>query len=194
MSGPKGAREISAEARRRTIVAAASRLFFERGYHGTGIDDIAAAAGVAIQTIDNSMGSKRDVLVGQLRPNDPGVPRDPRGRGRRPDPRRARARPAPAAPRQLPGAGGAPRRGRSAAARAQRRRRAPNASCSRTRRTSTLIRRLLDDCPNIVAIKAEGGFPGISEFIPLAQVMPLHLSATSDHEYYGPTIPTIFRA
>ena len=31
------------------------------------------------------------------------------------------------------------------------------------------------------------------EFIPLAQVMPLHLSATSDHEYYGPIIPTIFR-
>ena len=69
-----------------------------------------------------------------------------------------------------------------------------------------LIRRLLDDCPNIVAIKAEGGFPGImgviechrrfgeevviscpidSEFIPLAQVMPLRLSATSDHEYFG---------
>ena len=69
-----------------------------------------------------------------------------------------------------------------------------------------LIRRLLDDCPNIVAIKAEGGFPGIMsviechrlfgeevviscpiecEFIPLAQVMPLRLSATSDHEYFG---------
>lgn len=77
-----------------------------------------------------------------------------------------------------------------------------------------LIRRLLDDCPNIVAIKAEGGFPGImglvesyrhfgdevviscpieAEFIPLAQVMPLRLTATSDHEYYGSTIPTIYR-
>jgi 4-hydroxy-tetrahydrodipicolinate synthase len=78
---------------------------------------------------------------------------------------------------------------------------------------ASVIRRLLDDCPNIVAIKAEGGFPGImgviechrlfgdevviscpieSEFIPLAQVMPLRLTATSDHEYYGSTIPTIF--
>jgi 4-hydroxy-tetrahydrodipicolinate synthase len=77
-----------------------------------------------------------------------------------------------------------------------------------------LIRRLLDDCPNIVAIKAEGGFPSImgviechrlfgdevviscpieGEFIPLAQVMPLHLTATSDHEYYGAMIPRIFR-
>jgi len=79
---------------------------------------------------------------------------------------------------------------------------------------ASLIRRLLDDCPNIVAIKAEGGFPGImsviechrlfgdevviscpieSEFIPLAQVMPLRLSATSDHEYFGAAIPTVFR-
>jgi 4-hydroxy-tetrahydrodipicolinate synthase len=79
---------------------------------------------------------------------------------------------------------------------------------------SRLIRRLLDDCPNIVAIKAEGGFPGImgviechrrfgdevviscpieSEFIPLAQVMPLRLSATSDHEYFGSSIPDVFK-
>ena len=79
---------------------------------------------------------------------------------------------------------------------------------------ASLIRRLLDDCPNIVAIKAEGGFPGImgviechrlfgeevviscpieSEFIPLAQVMPLRLSATSDHEYFGPRFPTVFK-
>lgn len=79
---------------------------------------------------------------------------------------------------------------------------------------TSLIRRLLDDCPNIVAIKAEGGFPGImsviecqrrfgdevviscpieSEFIPLAQVMPLRLTATSDHEYFGPSIPEVFK-
>jgi 4-hydroxy-tetrahydrodipicolinate synthase len=79
---------------------------------------------------------------------------------------------------------------------------------------ATVIRRLLDDCPNIVAIKAEGGFPSImgviechrlfgdevviscpieGEFIPLAQVLPLRLTATSDHEYYGATIPTVFR-
>jgi len=75
-----------------------------------------------------------------------------------------------------------------------------------------LIRRLLDDCPNIAVIKAEGGFPGIQgviechrlfgdevvismpiegELIPLSQLMPLQLSATSDHEYYGPMIPRV---
>ena len=63
MSGPTGARASSAEATRRAIVSAASRLFFERGYHGTGIDEIAAQAGVAVQTIYNSVGTKRDVLV-----------------------------------------------------------------------------------------------------------------------------------
>ncbi|WJT00749.1 dihydrodipicolinate synthase family protein [Novosphingobium humi] len=78
---------------------------------------------------------------------------------------------------------------------------------------AALIRRLLDDCPNIVAIKAEGGFPSIQsviecdrlfgkevvismpiegELIPLSQIMPIQLSATSDHEYYGPMIPRVF--
>ena len=76
-----------------------------------------------------------------------------------------------------------------------------------------LIRRLIDDCPNIAVIKAEGGFPGIqgviechrhfadevvismpieADLIPLAQIMPIQLSATSDHEYYGPMIPRVF--
>jgi 4-hydroxy-tetrahydrodipicolinate synthase len=75
-----------------------------------------------------------------------------------------------------------------------------------------LIRRLLDDCPNIVAIKAEGGYPyfmGVVEchrhfgdqvviscpieydLIPLAQLIPIELTATSDHEYFGPAIPQI---
>ncbi|GHF35172.1 4-hydroxy-tetrahydrodipicolinate synthase [Amycolatopsis bartoniae] len=75
-----------------------------------------------------------------------------------------------------------------------------------------LIRRLLDTCPNIAAIKAEGGFPSIqgiiechrhfgeevvismpieSELIPLSQLMPIQLSATSNHEYYGPLIPHV---
>ncbi|MFF5078244.1 dihydrodipicolinate synthase family protein [Actinoplanes sp. NPDC000266] len=75
-----------------------------------------------------------------------------------------------------------------------------------------LIRRLLDDCPNIAVIKAEGGFPSIQsviechrlfgdevvismpiegELIPLSQIMPIQLSATSDHEYYGPMIPKV---
>ncbi len=58
-----GARAQSVEATRAAIVAAAARLFFERGYHATGVDEIAADAGVAVQTIYNSIGSKRDLLV-----------------------------------------------------------------------------------------------------------------------------------
>jgi 4-hydroxy-tetrahydrodipicolinate synthase len=75
-----------------------------------------------------------------------------------------------------------------------------------------LIRRLIDDYPNIAAIKAEGGFPSIQsviecdrlfgkevvismpiegELIPLGQIMKIQLSATSDHEYYGPMIPRV---
>jgi 4-hydroxy-tetrahydrodipicolinate synthase len=78
---------------------------------------------------------------------------------------------------------------------------------------ATLIRRLIDDCPNVAAIKAEGGFPSIQgviecdrlfrkevvismpiegDLIPLGQVMKIQLSATSDHEYYGPIIPKVF--
>ncbi len=78
----------------------------------------------------------------------------------------------------------------------------------------SVIRRLIDDCPNVVAIKAEGGYPttfmGTIEcwrrfgdevviscpieghLIPLAQLMPIQVSATSDTEYYGSAIPQIF--
>jgi 4-hydroxy-tetrahydrodipicolinate synthase len=76
-----------------------------------------------------------------------------------------------------------------------------------------LIRRLLDACPNIVALKAEGGRPTImgvvesarrfggeivisapmeNEMIPLAEVMPIRYSATSNTEYFGGTIPHVF--
>lgn len=76
-----------------------------------------------------------------------------------------------------------------------------------------LIRRLIDNCPNIVAIKAEGGFPSIqsviecnrlfgeevvismpieAELLPLSQIMPIQLTATSDHEFWGPLIPQVF--
>ncbi|AYF00195.1 dihydrodipicolinate synthase family protein [Paracoccus yeei] len=79
---------------------------------------------------------------------------------------------------------------------------------------TSLIRRLIDDCPNLTAIKAEGGFPSIQsviecdrlfgkevvismpiegELIPLSQLMPIQLSATSDHEYYGPMIPKVMK-
>lgn len=75
-----------------------------------------------------------------------------------------------------------------------------------------LIRRLLDDCPNIAVIKAEGGYPSIqgpiecyrhfgdevvisvpieADLIPLSQLMPIQYSATSCHEYYGDVIPRV---
>ena len=44
------------------IVEAASRLFLEHGYQATSIGRIAAEAGVAVQTIYNAVGSKRDLL------------------------------------------------------------------------------------------------------------------------------------
>jgi 4-hydroxy-tetrahydrodipicolinate synthase len=79
--------------------------------------------------------------------------------------------------------------------------------------SAPLIRRLLDDCPNIAAIKAEGGMPSImgfvecyrlfgkevvvtspleSDMIALAQLVPIQFSGTSNTEYFGPTIPRIF--
>jgi 4-hydroxy-tetrahydrodipicolinate synthase len=79
---------------------------------------------------------------------------------------------------------------------------------------AALIRRLIDDIPNIVAIKAEGGMPSINGFvechrlfgdevvvtsplegdmIPLAQLVPIQFSGTSNTEYFGPMIPRIFQ-
>lgn len=62
--GQRGARrrERAAAATQAEIVEAARRLFVERGYVGTTIEAIAEAAGVAVQTIYNSVGAKRDLL------------------------------------------------------------------------------------------------------------------------------------
>jgi AcrR family transcriptional regulator len=61
--GPvKTRQQIAAEETRRVIVETAAELFLERGYNATSIGQIAAEAGVAVQTIYNSIGSKRDVL------------------------------------------------------------------------------------------------------------------------------------
>jgi AcrR family transcriptional regulator len=56
-------RVLAAEETRKTIVEAASRLFLDHGYVATTLAEIAREAGVAIQTIYNSIGSKRDVLA-----------------------------------------------------------------------------------------------------------------------------------
>ena len=56
-------RQQQAEATRRDILRAARHLFAERSYAGTSMGDIAREAGVAVQTIYASCGSKRELLV-----------------------------------------------------------------------------------------------------------------------------------
>jgi AcrR family transcriptional regulator len=55
-----------ADQTRGEILAAARRLFAERGYVGTSVMDIAEAAGVAVQTIYSRLGSKRAMLMGLI--------------------------------------------------------------------------------------------------------------------------------
>lgn len=78
-----------------------------------------------------------------------------------------------------------------------------------------LIRRLIDDCPNIAVIKAEGGYPSIqgpiecyrhfgeevvvslpieNDMVTLSQLMPIRYSATSNHEFYGDLVPKVMKA
>ena len=62
MQPVKTRKQLAAEETQRLIVEAAARLFLEHGYHATSIGRIAAEAGVAVQTIYNAVGSKRDLL------------------------------------------------------------------------------------------------------------------------------------
>ena len=62
MEPVKTRKQFAAEETQRVIVEAASRLFLEHGYHATSIGRIAAEAGVAVQTIYNAVGSKRELL------------------------------------------------------------------------------------------------------------------------------------
>lgn len=62
MASVKTRQQIAAEETQRVIVQAATELFLERGYHTTSIAQIAGHAGVAVQTIYNAIGAKRDVL------------------------------------------------------------------------------------------------------------------------------------
>ncbi len=62
MARVKTRQQVAAEETQRVIVEAAARLFVEHGYYATSIGRIASEAGVAVQTIYNSVGSKRDVL------------------------------------------------------------------------------------------------------------------------------------
>ena len=62
MAGVKTRRQVAAEQTQRAIVEAAARLFAENGYQQASITQIAAAAGVAVQTVYNSVGGKRELL------------------------------------------------------------------------------------------------------------------------------------
>jgi AcrR family transcriptional regulator len=53
---------LSVQASRREILEAAHRLFLQHGYVATTVPAIAAEAGVAVQTIYNTVGSKRQVM------------------------------------------------------------------------------------------------------------------------------------
>ncbi len=61
-----GIRERKRAATRDAVVAAATRLFLERGLSGTSIDDIAAAAGIARRTFFLHFPAKEDVLFHYL--------------------------------------------------------------------------------------------------------------------------------
>jgi len=63
---PATRRTKQSEATREVIVEAAARLMLERGYIPTSIAAIAENAGVAVQTIYNSIGGKADVLSAVL--------------------------------------------------------------------------------------------------------------------------------
>ncbi|WP_062460981.1 TetR/AcrR family transcriptional regulator [Demequina soli] len=66
-----------AEATRARIVEAAHALMVDKGYGRTSIADIAREAGVAVQTVYNAVGSKREVLDAVLdaAAAGPGAPR-----------------------------------------------------------------------------------------------------------------------
>src|SRR3954451_18742035 len=73
--------KLLVEASRPDILDAAHRLFVERGYVATSIPAIAAEAGVAVQTIYNTVGSKRQILGGVVElavrgPHYPATPSD----------------------------------------------------------------------------------------------------------------------
>ena len=78
-SGPSGRRR--ARATRLRITKAATKLFAERGYVGTTMADIAAAAGVAVQTVYFVFHTKTEVLdsaygLAVMGEDDPAEPQD----------------------------------------------------------------------------------------------------------------------
>ena len=64
-TGLRGRRALQAEQTRVEILGAARRQFAAKGYAAASVKEIAAAAGVSVQTVYDSVGSKAD-LVRQL--------------------------------------------------------------------------------------------------------------------------------
>ena len=71
---PKQVR-IPAAQRREVIVRAAGRLFGERGYSGTRLDDVAAAAGVTKPILDRHFDSKKALYLALLARHETDLPR-----------------------------------------------------------------------------------------------------------------------
>ena len=60
--GPRASRSDQARSTRRRIIDAASRLFLDRGYAATILEQVAEDAGVAVQTVYFHFGNKRTLL------------------------------------------------------------------------------------------------------------------------------------
>jgi AcrR family transcriptional regulator len=63
---PPGLRERMRAAVRAEVVEAAHRLFSERGFDGTTVDQIAAEVGVSRATLFRYFGTKEDIVLGRL--------------------------------------------------------------------------------------------------------------------------------
>jgi AcrR family transcriptional regulator len=59
-------REQQAAQTREAVVAAAADLFAARGWAATGMRDVAAQAGVSVETVYSTVGSKTDLLVAAI--------------------------------------------------------------------------------------------------------------------------------
>ena len=59
---PPSRRAVQAEQTRSEIIGAARRLFASQGYGATSVKDIARDAGVSVQTVYDSVGSKSDLV------------------------------------------------------------------------------------------------------------------------------------
>lgn len=63
MAGPESRRTAPPVSRRDEILRAATRLFADRGFSETGIDDVGEAVGITGPAVYRHFGSKHDVLV-----------------------------------------------------------------------------------------------------------------------------------